>query len=295
MIAAFRVDPDFQDPHAVSPLNKQIREQRIAFMESKFGDRPDLMEKMIPVAPPMSSRPVLVDRDYSIYDVLLRDDVTLVTDGDPADHAGRHRARGRHRASIWTSSSWPPASRPTTSCGRWRSAVATASGCRSCGRRTAPGPTSAPCCPGFPNLFMLYGPNTNQVGGLQIVDVEEMVTRFALECIGGLITEGKRSVDVTTDAYWRYNASSTRPSACGSTSTRGPTTTTRTSTAARPPTGPSTPGSCGTGSAARPRPRPTVSCRLSTSTWSSPGRRSGPGSATTWWSSSRTQICDRPA
>ena len=34
--------------------------------------------------------------------------------------------------------------------------------------------------PGFPNFFMLYGPNTNNFGGLQIVDFEEMVTRFAL-------------------------------------------------------------------------------------------------------------------
>jgi 4-hydroxyacetophenone monooxygenase len=60
--------------------------------------------------------------------------------------------------------------------------------------------------PGFPNLFMVYGPNTNAVGGLQIVDMEEMVARFALECMGGLIAQGKQSVDVSLDAYWRYNA-----------------------------------------------------------------------------------------
>ena len=44
---------------------------------------------------------------------------------------------------------------------------------------------------GFPNLFMLYGPNTNQIGGLQIVDMEEMVTRFALGCIGGTDQPGQ--------------------------------------------------------------------------------------------------------
>ena len=60
--------------------------------------------------------------------------------------------------------------------------------------------------PGFPNFFMVYGPNTNLLAGLQIVDLEEMVTRFALECIGGLIAQGKRTVEVTEDAYWRYNA-----------------------------------------------------------------------------------------
>ena len=60
--------------------------------------------------------------------------------------------------------------------------------------------------PGFPNFFMIYGPNTNQLSGLQIVAMEEVATRFALENIGALIEQGKQAVEVTEDAYWRYNA-----------------------------------------------------------------------------------------
>jgi 4-hydroxyacetophenone monooxygenase len=52
---------------------------------------------------------------------------------------------------------------------------------------------------------MLYGPNTNTTGGLGIVDVEEIVTRFILGCLAHLITDEKRSVEVTLDAYRRYN------------------------------------------------------------------------------------------
>jgi len=59
--------------------------------------------------------------------------------------------------------------------------------------------------PGFPNFFMIYGPNTNATGGLGILELEEMVTRFALECIAHLILNDERIVDVTEDAYWRYN------------------------------------------------------------------------------------------
>src|SRR6202021_3516406 len=59
--------------------------------------------------------------------------------------------------------------------------------------------------PGFPNFFMVYGPNTNNFGGLQIVDFEEMVPRFALQCIGGLISQKKQTVDISIEAYWRYN------------------------------------------------------------------------------------------
>ena len=78
--AANEIDPDFDDPYAVSAANKEVREQRLSFMRAKFADRPDLMQAMVPEAPPLSARPVYVDREHSIYDVLLRDDVTLVTD-----------------------------------------------------------------------------------------------------------------------------------------------------------------------------------------------------------------------
>ncbi len=57
--------------------------------------------------------------------------------------------------------------------------------------------------PGFPNLWTLYGPNTN--GGLQVPTLHEMTTLYALRCIEGLLLDDKASVDVTPDAYWRYN------------------------------------------------------------------------------------------
>jgi 4-hydroxyacetophenone monooxygenase len=40
---------------------------------------------------------------------------------------------------------------------------------------------------------------------MQIISMEEVTTRFALENIGALIETGKRSVEATEDAYWRYN------------------------------------------------------------------------------------------
>jgi 4-hydroxyacetophenone monooxygenase len=32
-----------------------------------------------------------------------------------------------------------------------------------------------------------------------------LVTRFALECIAGMIKQDGKTVDVTLDAYWRFN------------------------------------------------------------------------------------------
>jgi hypothetical protein len=67
--------------------------------------------------------------------------------------------------------------------------------------------------PGFPNFFMVYGPNTNGVGGLGVVDFEEVVARFALQCLATLILEGKRTVDVRAEAYWRFNEEQDRADA----------------------------------------------------------------------------------
>ncbi len=75
------IDPDFDDPHTVSELNRKTRESALAFLERKLGDQPDLLAKMTPEHPPWSARAVMVDRDYCILDAIQRDNVTLVTDG----------------------------------------------------------------------------------------------------------------------------------------------------------------------------------------------------------------------
>jgi len=198
------VDPEFSDPFAVSALNKRIRDGRLEFMRSKFVDRPDMFQKMLPVAPPFSSRPVAADSNYSIYDALLRDNVTLVadpisgitrdgivvSDGTSYDVDIIVFATG-FKANDFL---WPMEV-------RGRDGISTDELWEPDGARAYLGAM----LPGFPNFFMVYGPNTNPLGGLQVASMEEMVTRFVLQCIGHLITSGKKSVDVTPDAYWRYN------------------------------------------------------------------------------------------
>ncbi|WP_106348684.1 NAD(P)/FAD-dependent oxidoreductase [Antricoccus suffuscus] len=201
---ANEIDPAFNDPHAVSAANKELRDQRLAFMRSKFADRPDLMEVMLPDAPPMSARPVLVDRDYSIYDAIQRDNVTLVPEG--VGHVTEDAivlddgteypvdvivlATG-FRANDFL---WPMDI-------RGRDGAAVEDLWQKDGARAYLGNLM----PGFPNFFMLYGPNTNANVGFAAIHLEELVTRFALKCIEALVTSDKHTVEVTTDAYWKYN------------------------------------------------------------------------------------------
>jgi len=202
--ARLAIDPEFDDPHAVSEANKRVRDERINFMRSKFGDRPDLMQKMLPDVPPYSIRPVFVDRDYSVYDALLLDHVSLVSEGiDKVTETGITLKNGDEcpvdvialatgfKANDYL---WPMEVR-----GRGGATV------EELWAKDGARAYLGAMLPGFPNLFMLYGPNTNYNVGILAVHLAEVVTRFALECISSLITEKKRTVEVTADAYWQYN------------------------------------------------------------------------------------------
>jgi 4-hydroxyacetophenone monooxygenase len=200
----FALDPDFDDPYAVSADNRRIRDERIEFLKSQFPGRPDLVEKMTPANPPFSSRPVLVDSKDNVCTAIMRGDVTLVSEAidrftpngirtvDGAEHAvdaivlatgfkandflGPMEVKGRD--------------------GRKIKDVWEKDGARA---------YLGTLVPGFPNFFMLYGPNSNPTGAGSICQVEESTTKFIIECLRHLIVEGRKAVDVTEDGYWRYN------------------------------------------------------------------------------------------
>jgi 4-hydroxyacetophenone monooxygenase len=200
-----QIDPDYRDPHARSARNKLVREQRIAFIRRKLAPRPELVDKMIPPYPPMGARHILIDQDDNIYTALTRDNVTLVTDPIARITPSGIAVEGEREI---------PADVIVYATGfrandfLWPMEIRGRDGTRVEELWAKDGPRAylGAMLPGFPNFFMVYGPNTNNFGGLQIVDFEELVVRFALECIGGLIARGARAVEVTPDAYWRYNA-----------------------------------------------------------------------------------------
>jgi 4-hydroxyacetophenone monooxygenase len=202
---SYLIDPEYtEDPQAPSAFHRMMRNQRETYIKDKMAARPDLVKKMIPVGPPMSARPVVIDASYNVYDALLRDDVTLVSEQIEKVHADGiltvdggaipvdvivYATGFKTRDFLW----------PMDVRGRDGKTIADV--WAKDGARAYLGAM----VPGFPNFFMLYGPNTNPAaGGLNLVDFEEMVTRFALECIRGLIEEDKTCVDVTEEAYRRW-------------------------------------------------------------------------------------------
>ena len=57
---------------------------------------------------------------------------------------------------------------------------------------------------GFPNLFCLYGPNTNPISGGPCM-WGELQARFGAEAIGALARAGHRSLDVRAEVFDEYN------------------------------------------------------------------------------------------
>ena len=199
------IDPDFDDPHVRSDVSKAFREDRIEFLKRKFAERPELVDKMLPEHPPMSARPVLVDSEYSIIDVLLRDNVELVTEGiSRITPKGIVSADGvEHDVDVIVYATGFRASEflfPMEVHGQGTRRVPEV--WEEDGARAYVGVMM----PGFPNFFMLLGPNSSPYGGGgNITSLHEIQTRFALECIEYLLANDKRAIHPTMETFRQYN------------------------------------------------------------------------------------------
>jgi 4-hydroxyacetophenone monooxygenase len=194
-------DPDFSDPDACSPTNKAARDTCIAFLEKKIAD-PKLREIMTPKHPVWSARAIVVDTEYSILDAIQRDNVDLLTSGIERINATgivdkdgvQHDVDVIVYATGFLAHDYLFPMKITGRDGITLDKLWDEEGAR--------GYLGA-MLPGFPNLWTIYGPNTN--GGLPVATFHEMITWYALQCMERLILDGKKSIDVKEEAYWRYN------------------------------------------------------------------------------------------
>jgi 4-hydroxyacetophenone monooxygenase len=60
--------------------------------------------------------------------------------------------------------------------------------------------------PGFPNFFIIYGPNTNLAHGGSIIFHTECQVAYILRALTAMIETGTESVEVREDVHDDYNA-----------------------------------------------------------------------------------------
>ena len=203
-VGALRRDPAWDGPleQAVSARNDEARRLLTLYLESQFGDRPDLLAKVLPRYPVGAKRVVL---DNGIWaSTLKRPNVELVSDGiKRIEPSGVRGDDGRlHRADVIVYGTGFRASEfliPMRVAGRDGADL----------HETWAGDARAyngVCVPGFPNLFFLYGPNTNIVVNGSIIFFAECAAHYVVECLRLLADRGASAMDCRPDAYERYGA-----------------------------------------------------------------------------------------
>jgi len=199
--AALQVDPSWPHPErAVSPANDRIRRALTEYIEREIGDRKDLLPKVVPSHPPFAKR-MLLDNDW--YRTLTRDDVSLVTERIArVTEEGIELADGtRHPLDVIVLATGFQAGRFL-----WPMTVVGPDG-TSLRERWGDDPRAhlGMTVPGFPNLFMLYGPNTNLAHGGSIIFHSECQVRYVLGCLALLLEGGHRTIACRPEAHDAYN------------------------------------------------------------------------------------------
>jgi 4-hydroxyacetophenone monooxygenase len=78
ILPTLRIDPDWPYPEqSVNAANEKLRGQLTEYIKMQLGDRPELIEKVLPKYPPYGKRMLL---DNGWYQALLRDNVRLIAE-----------------------------------------------------------------------------------------------------------------------------------------------------------------------------------------------------------------------
>ena len=180
-----------------SPFAELLAEVARSYLERKVPD-PELRAKLTPDYP-LGCKRVLVSSDF--YPAIQRDDVELVTDGiERITPTGVRTVAGTERVcdTIVLCTGFHAA--------EYLRAIDVV------GRNGArlhdvwagvPRGYLGMAVTGFPNFFMLYGPNTNQ-GGNSIILILEGQAQFVAAAIESMRVLGATSVNVRAEAMQRY-------------------------------------------------------------------------------------------
>ena len=192
-------------PHSGRSLNAVNDGHRSFFTDyviDELGDRQDLLQKVLPDYPPYGKRMLL---DNGWYRALRRTNVTLISEHLAEVRGRKLIASGgeEHEADILVLATGFRAVEYLASMevvGRKGRVLREFWGKE--GARAYLGAT----IPGFPNFFMLLGPNVGLGHGGSIIKVVELQVDHILSILERLFDQGAASVEVRPAVYERYNA-----------------------------------------------------------------------------------------
>jgi 4-hydroxyacetophenone monooxygenase len=186
----------------VNPRSDMVREGLAQYAKSQLGDRDDLLEQLIPDYAPIARRPVV---DNNWYKTLTLDHVELVsTPIERIDENAIRTADGRSRdvdmiiAAVGFETGkylWPTEYHGTN--GTTLEDVWSEEGAKA---------YLGIAVPNFPNLFMMYGPNSQPVsGGAGLPTWFEIWSRYIGQSIVMMLESHCSRMEVRKDVYDDYN------------------------------------------------------------------------------------------
>ncbi|MCB1644540.1 MAG: NAD(P)/FAD-dependent oxidoreductase [Pseudomonadales bacterium] len=201
LLGSVKKDDNWQDEISVSAANEELRQMLTEYIRSMVGDDPDLFAKAVPNYPPAGKR-MLVDNGTWLT-TLKRDNVHIITDeitainerglrtdtGDQYDVDVIIYATGFHANKFL----WPMEIKGLNGADLqeyWDGDP-----------RAYLGIT----IPGFPNLFCMYGPNTNIVVNGSIIFFSECEMRYILGCLALVIDKDLKALDCKPEIHDAYN------------------------------------------------------------------------------------------
>jgi 4-hydroxyacetophenone monooxygenase len=200
--ASLQVDPDWPMPDSsLNEANHKMRELIIDYVRDQLDDDKELLAKVIPSYPPYGKRML---RDNHWYKMLKRPNVELVTgsishvteDGVVMEDGTAHpvdviiMATGFHASKML----WPMDIK-----GRNGRTI------RDIWGDDDPRAYLGMTVPGFPNLFITYGPNTNLAHGGSIIFHLECQVRYIMQALREMIENGYSTLEVRPDVHDGYN------------------------------------------------------------------------------------------
>ncbi len=197
-----QVDPDWPTPEvSLNALNHQFRERLLAHLRSELADRPDLLEKVVPGFPPYGKRML---RDNHWYKMLKQPHVELITDAiERIEPDGIVDATGRkHEVDVIVLATGFQASRmlwPMEVVGRGGRSL------REAWNDDDPRAYLGTAVPGFPNLFMIFGPNTALSHGGSMFFHSECQVRYVMQCLREMVECGHAAMECRPAPYLEYN------------------------------------------------------------------------------------------
>ena len=199
---SLQIDPQWPHPaRSLNAANDRMRDDLLAHIRSEIGDDPELLKKVTPNYPPYGKRML---RDNNWYKMLKRDKVELVDAGihrvEPdalVDTSGR-----RHPADVIVLATGFQASRmlfPMQITGRGGRSL------RELWGEDDPRAHLGITVPGFPNLFIVYGPNTNLSHGGSLFFHAELQVRYIMQGLREMLEGGYSAMECRQEPHDDYN------------------------------------------------------------------------------------------